>query len=79
MKEKRKKKAAVKAAVGAAESAAEGDSGAAEVAAVAAVTSDGKLRDLEVLSVWSNHIQVLCCMLLLLEIDSLSIQIIYLV
>ena len=56
VKEKRKEKAAVKVAVGAAERAAESDSGAAEAAAVAAVTADGKLRDFEVLSVWSNHI-----------------------
>ena len=55
-KEKTKEKAAVKAAADAAEEAAEGDSGAAKTAAVAAVATDGKLEDLEVLSIGSDPI-----------------------
>ena len=46
----------VKAAKDATEEAAEDDSGAAGAAAEAAVVRAEKMRDLEVLSIWSNHI-----------------------
>jgi chemotaxis protein histidine kinase CheA len=52
----KKKETVVKAAADAAEGAIDSDSGAAETAAVAAAAADGKLRDLEVLSIWSDHI-----------------------
>jgi hypothetical protein len=55
-KEKKKEKAAVKAAADATGEVAEDDSGAAGAAAEAAVVRAEKLRDLEVLSIWSNHI-----------------------
>ena len=55
VKEKRKEKAAMRAAVDAAEKAAEDDSGAAGAAAELVVVRGGKLRDLEVLTIWSNH------------------------
>ena len=54
-KETKKEKATVKVATDAAEEAVEDDSGAAGAAAEAAVVRAGKLRDLEVLSIWSNH------------------------
>ena len=54
--EKKEEKAAVKAVADAAERAAEDASGAAEAAAGSVVVRGGKLRDLEVLSVWSDHI-----------------------
>ena len=56
VKEKGKEKAAVKAVADAANETAEDDSGAAGAAAESVVVRDGKLRDLEVLSIWSNHI-----------------------
>ena len=51
-----KKKAAVKAAADAAEGAANSDSGATETTAVTAATVDGKLEDLEVLTIGSDPI-----------------------
>ena len=56
MSEKKNENAAVKAVADAAERAAEDASGAAEAAAGAVVVRDEKLRDLEVLSIWSDHI-----------------------
>ena len=55
-KEKKKKKTTVKATTDATEEAAEDDSGAAGAAAESVVVRGGKLRDLEVLTIWSNHI-----------------------
>ena len=56
MSEKKNENAAVKAVADAAERAAEDASGAAEAAAGSVVVRDEELRDLEVLSIWSDHI-----------------------
>ena len=52
-----KQKAVVKAATDAAEEAAEGESGAAGAGAESVVVRGAKLRVLEVLSLWSDHIE----------------------
>ena len=54
--EKKNEKAAVKAEADAVERAAEDASGAAEAAAGSVVVRDEELRDLEGLSIWSDHI-----------------------
>ena len=55
-KKEREEKATVQAAADAAEEAAEDESGAVGAAAASVVVRGGKLRDLEVLSIWSDHL-----------------------